>query len=179
MLNKVSSKGHQSAKVQSLSNNKVITVQGVKFTVADNGRKLRRVPSSSGTCAINVATVSSSTNTSPGLTYSASVSGSCPTNASTSPQTDTASTSRHLSHVSGMDSGISCRSSPVTMSQPNKKMYLGGEELEEVEPGVFTRSRHSLTRQSITQAKNRSINTIMRTQPGASSTVCSITNSAN
>jgi len=161
-LNKVSSKGHQSAKVQSLSNNKVITVQGVKFTVADNGRKLRRVPSSSGACAINMATVSSSTNTSPGLTYSASVSGSCPTNASTSPQTDTASTSRHLSHVSGMDSGISCRSSPVTMSQPNKKMYLGGEELEEVEPGVFTRSRHSLTRQSITQAKNRSINTIMK-----------------
>ena len=66
-LNKVSSKGHQSAKVQSLSNNKVITVQGVKFTVADNGRKLRRVPSSSGACAINMATVSSSTNTSPGI----------------------------------------------------------------------------------------------------------------
>ena len=41
-------------------------------------------------------------------------------------------------------------------------MYLGGEELEEVEPGVFTRSRHSLTRQSITQAKTRSINTIMK-----------------
>ena len=43
-------------------------------------------------------------------------------------------------------------------------MYLGGEELEEVEPGVFTRSRHSLTRQSITQAKTRSINTIIKHQ---------------
>ena len=30
-----------------------------------------------------------------------------------------------------------------------KKMYLEGEEQEEVEPGVFTRSRHSLPRQSI------------------------------
>ena len=33
----------------------------------------------------------------------------------------------------------------------HKKVYLGGEEFDEIEPGVFTRSRHSLTRQSITQ----------------------------
>ena len=127
----------------SLATNKVISVQGVKFSVADNGRKLRRIPSSSG--------VSSHTN----MSYSASM--SCQATTSSSPQTD-----------SKADSGIS--SSPVsgltnstTTSGPGgKKIYLGGEELEEVEPGVFTRSRHSLTRQSITQAKNRSINTIMK-----------------
>ena len=127
----------------SLAANKVISVQGVKFSVADNGRKLRRIPSTSG--------VSSNTN----MSYSASMSCQATTTTSSSPQTD---------HKA--DSGIS--SSPVSgvtntaTIAGGKKMYLGGEELEEVEPGVFTRSRHSLTRQSITQAKNRSINTIMK-----------------
>jgi hypothetical protein len=35
----------------------------------------------------------------------------------------------------------------------HKKVYLGGEEFDEIEPGVFNRSRHSLTRQSITQVR--------------------------
>ena len=76
-----------SSKVQhpSLTNNKVITVQGVKFSVADNGRKLRRVPSTSGTCPPRVLP-----NKDTG--YSASVSASCPTTmSSSSPQTDTTS----------------------------------------------------------------------------------------
>ena len=73
--------------------------------------------------------------------------------------------------VGGRDSGISSRASPVTgVALPLvsislasfKKMYLGGEELEEVEPRVFTRSRHSIT--IITQAKTRSINIIIKNQ---------------
>ena len=129
----------------SLATSKVISVQGVKFSVADNGRKLRRIPSASTS---GVSSLTSNT-----TSYSASM--SCQATTSSSPQTDTKA-----------DSGIS--SSPVAAVKLNtslaagKKMYLGGEELEEVEPGVFTRSRHSLTRQSITQAKNRSINTIMK-----------------
>ena len=125
----------------SLAANKVISLQGVKYSVADNGRKLRRMTSAS------TSGVSSINNT---TSYSASI--SCQATSS-SPQTDTKA-----------DSGIS--SSPVgganTSLAVGKKVYLGCEELEEVEPGVFTRSRHSLTRQSITQAKNRSINTIMK-----------------
>lgn len=119
-----------------LMNNKVITVQGIKFSVADNGRKLKRMPSSP----------------SPSLSYSASVSQSCATSTSpgqvsSSPQAD--------------------KTSPVplntsTLTTASKKVYLGGEEFDEIEPGVFSRSRHSLTRQSITQAKNRSINIIMK-----------------
>jgi len=118
-----------------LASSKVITVQGIKFSVADNGRKLKRLPSSLP---------------SPSLSYSASVSHSCPTTTSpgqvsSSPQAD--------------------KTSPVintVTTTTNKKVYLGGEEFDEIEPGVFSRSRHSLTRQSITQAKNRSINTIMK-----------------
>ena len=152
--------GLPGAKVQAgLANNKVISVQGVKFSVAENGRKLRRLPPAPATTG--------STTTSPGLSgYAASVSASCPTNQSSSPQTDSAN--QRPTSVGGADSGISSRASPVagvnTSLVSSKKMYLGGEELEEVEPGVFTRSRHSLTRQSITQAKNRSINTIIKHQ---------------
>jgi len=120
-----------------LANSKVITVQGIKFSVAENGRKLKRIP----------------TSPSPSLSYSASVSQSCATStspgqASTSPLTDNkASPANH---------------NTSTATVTSKKVYLGGEEFDEVEPGVFSRSRHSLTRQSITQAKNRSINTIIK-----------------
>merc|ERR1719427_1464481 len=61
-------KVHQAQPHPTLANSKVITVQGIKFSVADNGRKLKRLPSSVP---------------SPSLSYSASVSQSCPT--STSP----------------------------------------------------------------------------------------------
>jgi len=156
--------GPSGIKAQTGVPNKVISVQGVKFSVAENGRKLRRLPPAPVT--------SGSTTTSPGMSgYAASVSASCPTNQSSSPQTDSAN--QRPGSVGGGDSGISSRASPVTgVASPrvntslasSKKMYLGGEELEEVEPGVFTRSRHSLTRQSITQAKTRSINTIIKHQ---------------
>ena len=46
----------------------------------------------------------------------------------------------------------------------SRKMYLKGQELEEVKPGVFTRLRHSLTRQSVIKAQTRSINTIIKHQ---------------
>jgi len=121
-----------------LANSKVITVQGIKFSVADNGRKLKRLPS---------------TIPSPSLSYSASVSQSCATStspgqASSSPQAE------------GKTSPVTINTSTTTTT--SKKVYLGGEEFDEIEPGVFSRSRHSLTRQSITQAKNRSINTIIK-----------------
>jgi hypothetical protein len=41
----------------------------------------------------------------------------------------------------------------ATSGGVHKKVYLGGEEFDEIEPGVFNRSRHSLTRQSITQVR--------------------------
>lgn len=62
------------------------------------------------------------------------------------------------------------RSSPKAKCA--KKTYIGGgEEFDEIEPGVFTQPT-SLTRQSITHAKNRSINTILKVQ-NRSSTACS------
>jgi hypothetical protein len=39
-----------------------------------------------------------------------------------------------------------------------------GEEFVEDEPGVLVRTRNSMTRASITSARNRSINTILRSQ---------------
>ena len=62
--------------------------------------------------------------------------------------------------------GQTARQGPVGRARlgSQARVYLGGEELEELEPGVFTRSRHSLTRQSITEAKNRSINIILKNQ---------------
>ena len=95
--------------------------------------------------------------------YVASVSALCPTNQSSSSQTESAN--QRPGDSGGGDSGIRSWASPVTgVASPwvnislasSKKMYLEGEELEEVEPGVFTRSRHSLTRQSI--------NTIIKNQ---------------
>lgn len=43
-----------------------------------------------------------------------------------------------------------------------KKLFIAGEEFVEDEPGVLIRSRNSMTRQSITSYKNRSINTILK-----------------
>ena len=94
--------------------------------------------------------------------YVASVSALCPTNQSSSSQTESAN--QRPGDSGGGDSGISSRASPVTgAASPrvntslasSKKMYLGGEELEEVEPGVFTRSRHSLTRQNQNQTRSK------------------------
>ena len=42
--------------------------------------------------------------------------------------------------------------------------YFSGEEYIEDEPGVLIRSRNSMTRQSITSYKQRSINTILKSQ---------------
>jgi len=123
----------------SLAASKVITVQGVKFSVGDNGRKLKRLPSARELPASYSASASQQS-----TGYSAPASVHCtPPGAGTSPAEP--------------------RPSP---GQPRHqaKVYLGGEELEEVEPGVFNRSRHSLTRQSITEAKNRSINIILKNQ---------------
>ena len=101
-----------------LAASKVITVQGVKFAVGDNGKKLKRLPSSKEVAASYSASVSHQT-TPPGLL-------------STPP-------------------GLSSPHQEKTTHQQKPhggRVYLGGEELEEVEPGVFLRSRHSLTRQA-------------------------------
>jgi len=117
-----------------LAASKVITVQGVKFAVGDNGKKLKRLPSSKEVAASYSASVSHQT-TPPGL----------------------------LSTPPGLSSPQQEKS--TQQQRPHGgRVYLGGEELEEVEPGVFLRSRHSLTRQSITDAKNRSINIILKNQ---------------
>jgi len=120
----------------SLATSRIIIVQGVKWEVTEQGRKLRRLP---------VPT--------PALSYSASVSQTSPGQGSSSPTTGPSPARPAPSPVPSTGSHASA---------PAKKVYLGGEEFDEVEPGVFNRSRHSLTRQSITQAKNRSINTIMK-----------------
>ena len=100
-----------------LAASKVITVQGVKFAVGDNGKKLKRLPSSKEVAASYSASVSHQT-TPPGL----------------------------LSTPPGLSSPQQEKS--TQQQRPHGgRVYLGGEELEEVEPGVFLRSRHSLTRQ--------------------------------
>jgi hypothetical protein len=122
-----------------LAASKVITVQGVKFAVGDGGRKLKRLPSVRDTATAQQARP---------LSYSGSVS-----HQSTPP-------------------GPGLATSPGLQAEPpararlasQARVYLGGEELEEVDPGVFVRSRHSLTRASITEAKNRSINIILKNQ---------------
>ena len=133
-----------------LAPNRLITVQGVKFAVAENGRKLKRVSESeSGNYSASVSHTSpgQSQTTSPGLVNTSP-------GAQTSPATNTSSPSKYKIFPSPL------RSSPKAKCA--KKTYIGGEEFDEIEPGVFTRSRHSLTRQSITHAKNRSINTILK-----------------
>jgi len=142
--------------------NKVISVQGIKFTVADNGRKLKRLSESD----LGSSSVPST------LAYSASVSQTSPGNSQTSPAMSSTSTAKQTSPGLYSGSPIKRLSSPnkIKLSpnkaivKPVKKTYIGGEEFDEIEPGVFTRSRHSLTRQSITQAKARSINTILKVQ---------------
>ncbi len=82
----------------------VVNIDGVKFKVSENGRKLNRLDASS-------------------------------------------------------------RSAPVRCSV-SRKLYVEGEEYveDEEEPGVLVRSRNSMTRASITNARNRSINTILKSQ---------------
>ncbi len=45
-----------------------------------------------------------------------------------------------------------------------RKLFLEGEEFVEAEPGVLAWSRHSMTRQSINSARNRSIQTIRKSE---------------
>merc|ERR1712079_130110 len=45
-----------------------------------------------------------------------------------------------------------------------KKLFIEGEEYIEDEPGILIRSRNSMTRQSINSAKQKSINTILKSQ---------------
>jgi len=132
-----------------IADKKVITVQGVKFAVADNGRKLRRV------------TDSNQLSTAPATTPYTS-----PATGQPSPANSNASQpspgDKKLDRTTSRPSLPS--SSPPAAPSTSRKVYLGGEEFDEIEPGVFTRSRHSLTRQSLTHAKQRSINIILKSQ---------------
>ena len=95
--------------------NAVVNIDGVKFKVSDNGRKLNRME-----LTPSVAPSSSSTST---------------------------------------------RGAPVRCSI-SRKLYVEGEEYveDEDDPGTLVRSRNSMTRASITNARNRSINTILKSQ---------------
>ena len=86
----------------------VVNIDGVKFKVSENGRKLNRLE----------------------LTPSAAA-----------------------------------RNAPVRCSI-SRKLYVEGEEYveDEEEPGLLVRSRNSMTRASITNARNKSINTILKSQ---------------
>merc|ERR1719186_929472 len=126
--------------VPSLAANKFITVQGVRFAVADNGRKLKRLPDADDQ------------STAPATTPF------------TSPGSSQTSPSNPPSKPSPQPSASNFSRSASTRSTTHKRVYLGGEEFDEFQPGVFTRSRHSLTRQSLTQAKQRSINIILKSQ---------------
>ena len=147
----------------SLAPNRLITVQGVKFAVAENGRKLKRLSESESTAANSYSASVSHTSpgqsqtTSPGLVHTS------PAGSGTSPVVSAAATSPFKANTPVRPANANSTASDLSPKQViTKKTYIGGEEFDEVEPGVFTRSRHSLTRQSITQAKNRSINTILK-----------------
>ena len=93
-----------------------ISLQGVRYEVYDNGRKLNRIESKpSGT----------------------------PKTAAAVPD-------------------VAAKQPPAEIIP--RKLYLDGEEYieDEDQPGVLIRSRNSMTRQSITSYKNRSINTIIK-----------------
>ena len=91
------------------SGSAVVNIDGVKFKVSDNGRKLNRME----------------------LTPSV----------------------------------VPPRGAPVRCSI-SRKLYVEGEEYveDEDDPGTLVRSRNSMTRASITNARNRSINTILKSQ---------------
>ncbi len=99
----------------------LINVQGVRYTVSDNGKKLNRIQGSPKPPA--PATTPSTTATS-----------------------EAANRSINVNNVK------------------QNKLYLAGEEYVEDEPGVLIRSRNSMTRASITSAKQRSIHTILKSQ---------------
>lgn len=109
----------------------LINVQGVRYSVTDNGRKLNRLEPPKVETPKPVVAVK--TPTLPGTE-----------NESTSPVQRPTTTS-------------------INDIIP-RKLYLDGEEYIEEEPGVLIRSRNSMTRQSITSYKNRSINTIIKSQ---------------
>ena len=96
----------------------VVNIDGVKFKVSENGRKLNRLD--------------------------------------LQPSTSSAATGPPPS---------SQRGAPVRCSI-SRKLYVEGEEYveDEDDPGTLVRSRNSMTRASITNARNRSINTILKSQ---------------
>ncbi len=57
-------------------------------------------------------------------------------------------------------------SNPARASLMSRKVFIEGEEFveDEDQPGTLVRSRNSMTRASITNARNRSINTILKSQ---------------
>ena len=98
----------------------VVNIDGVKFKVSENGRKLNRLDMTPSTS-------------------SAAATGPLPPSAQ--------------------------RGAPVRCSI-SRKLYVEGEEYveDEDDPGTLVRSRNSMTRASITNARNRSINTILKSQ---------------
>ena len=120
----------------------LIQVNGVRYSVSENGRKLKRVPAKEISTEEKAdketkhsdGTTIFKSKESPLFENKKEIENSCSTN---------------------------------VKSVPKKKFYLEGEEYVEDEPGILIRSRNSMTRASITNYKSRSINTILKSQTRA------------
>ena len=115
----------------------LIQVNGVRYSVSENGHKLKRLPAK-------------------GLSIDTSVDDHAKSSIVNSNKTQPPAES--TDHKK--DDTIAEDNVAKTISK--KKFYLEGEEYVEDEPGILIRSRNSMTRASITNYKSRSINTILK-----------------
>ena len=115
---------------------------GVRYSVSENGHKLKRLPPKEPSEDGNADEDKQSSKINPCIKQ-------LPPAVSIEPKKD--------------DSSVEEKSKSV----PKKKFYLEGEEYVEDEPGILIRSRNSMTRASITNYKSRSINTILKSQTRA------------
>ena len=119
----------------------LIQVHGVRYSVSENGRKLKRLPPK-----VTVKETNEGENCDAGLVKGEKIISE--PNSNTTKQTD------------------DCKIGNTTQNT-KKKFYLEGEEYIEDEPGILIRSRNSMTRASITNYKTRSIHTILKSQTRA------------
>ena len=119
----------------------LINVHGVRYSVSENGRKLKRLPPK------DIKVISSEQRDRYTLNRRVEKS---------STETSKDKEQKTKSEIVG-----------TAQSIPRKKFYLEGEEYVEDEPGILVRSRNSMTRASITNYKTRSIHTIIKSQTRA------------
>ena len=120
----------------------LIQVNGVRYSVSENGHKLKRLPPKEPSEDGNADEDKQSSKIN-------LCNKQLPPAVSIEPKKDESSVEEKAKSV------------------PKKKFYLEGEEYVEDEPGILIRSRNSMTRASITNYKSRSINTILKSQTRA------------